>query len=79
MKKLILVYRYVQISPCCIYCLVEEGVLIDKYGFRYYPWNIYARKRTEALLCQGIKKPGKDFEAGKLIDVDSVNFSIKAF
>ena len=44
MKKLILVYRYVQISPCCIYCLVEEGVLIDEYGLRFHPWNIYVKK-----------------------------------
>ena len=36
MKKLILVYRYVQTTPCCIYRLVYKGVLTDEHEVRIY-------------------------------------------
>ena len=56
MKKLILVYRYVQTSPCCIYCLVNQGVLIDENRTEsdFIPVIFTSKKEPNVSLLRGI-------------------------
>jgi len=62
MKKLILVYRYVQTSPCCIYCLVNQGVLIDEIG-------------TESEIIPGIFMSKKEPDIALKRDILNLNLS----